>query len=261
MPRAAAEHLRDVVDGDRRAPDSAGGTVPSSAARARDDCVHVSMRVVRRVLQHLVEQREVVDAPRGRLESRKPERLRRSSAIVCSDDAIGSSVNVMFLNDASTSSACERLAGDLVDAVARRAVFASRRVGLDEVDRVGEALDAGSRRRPGARRGTSCVTTRCVVTYLPSGHRSLSSTRILPPPSVTRRVAHGSGTHAPSIGAGLERGRASCELSCGTIVTSPPPVVSVLQPLLVQPRAERDVLRVAELRRRELLALQVGRRS
>src|SRR3954465_9581405 len=68
-----------------------------------------------------------------------------------------------------------------------------------------------------------------VVTYLPCGHRSASSTRILPPPSVTSRVAHGSGTHAPTSSP-LLKAFSVVALSCGRMETSPPPVVSVLRP-------------------------------
>ncbi len=68
-----------------------------------------------------------------------------------------------------------------------------------------------------------------VVTYWPFGHRSLSSTRTLPPPSWTSRVAHGSGTQAPSSWPCLNRSRVWA-LSCGTIETSPPPAGSVLRP-------------------------------
>src|SRR4249919_1050089 len=68
-----------------------------------------------------------------------------------------------------------------------------------------------------------------VVTYLPCGQRSASSTRILPPPSVTRRVAHGSGTQAPTSSPVLNA-FSVVALSCGRIDTSPPPVVSVLRP-------------------------------
>ena len=73
------------------------------------------------------------------------------------------------------------------------------------------------------------------------------------------RVAHGSGTHAPSISPALNALSVSA-FSCGTIETSPPPVVSVVEALLLQPAAQRDVLGVAELRRGDLLALQVVRR-
>ena len=73
------------------------------------------------------------------------------------------------------------------------------------------------------------ATTRWVVTYLPSGHRSRSSTRTLAPPSWIRRVAHGSGTQAPSIVPARNVSRV-WEFSWGTTETSPPPAVSVLRP-------------------------------
>jgi hypothetical protein len=72
-------------------------------------------------------------------------------------------------------------------------------------------------------------TIRWVVTNWPPGHRLRSSTSTLPPPSCTRRVAHGSGTQAPAIWPSLKVSRV-WELSCGLMLTSPPPWVSVLRP-------------------------------
>ena len=70
---------------------------------------------------------------------------------------------------------------------------------------------------------------RLVVSNLPCGHRSRSSTSTAPLPSMTRRLAHGSGTHAPSILPCLNA-VSVCALSCGRMLTSPPPAVSVLKP-------------------------------
>ena len=67
---------------------------------------------------------------------------------------------------------------------------------------------------------------RCVVTNWPSGHSSASLRRTCPPPSSTRRVAHGSGTQAPSRSPDCSAASVS-GLSCGVIRTSPPPAVSV----------------------------------
>ena len=100
---------------------------------------------------------------------------------------------------------------------------------------------------------------RCVVTNWPSGHSVSSSTSTLPPPSWIRRVPHGSGTHAPSMAPDLNVSSV-CALSCGTTDTSPPPCGVGLETLLFQPIAQRHVLRVAELRRRDLLALEVSGR-
>ena len=61
----------------------------------------------------------------------------------------------------------------------------------------------------------SVRTMRCVVTYRPFGHRSRSSTSTLPPPSSTRRVAHGSGTHAPAMSPDWNVSRLT-EFSCGS---------------------------------------------
>src|SRR3954447_8740012 len=69
------------------------------------------------------------------------------------------------------------------------------------------------------------------VTNRPFGHRLASSTRIFPPPSFTRRVAHGSGTQAPSIWPCWNDVSVTA-LSCGTTETSPPPDVSVVKPFV-----------------------------
>ena len=73
------------------------------------------------------------------------------------------------------------------------------------------------------------LTMSSVVTNWPAGHRLRSSTRTLPPPSFTSRVAQGSGTQAPAIRF-CWKAVSVWELSWGTIFTSPPPWVSVLRP-------------------------------
>ena len=102
------------------------------------------------------------------------------------------------------------------------------------------------------------VTSRFVVTYFPFGHRSFSSTRILPPPSVDEagRVRLG---HPRAVDlARLERvDRLRVVLRQDLHVTAAGRVGLVA--LRLQPRAQRDVLGVAELRRRERLALEVRR--
>src|SRR5204863_296068 len=56
-------------------------------------------------------------------------------------------------------------------------------------------------------------------------HDVRSSTRPLPPPAVTSRVAHGSGTHARTM-LPCWSAVSVTALSCGTTVTSPPSFVS-----------------------------------
>ena len=107
----------------------------------------------------------------------------------------------------------------------------------------------------------SLRTMRCVVTYWPFGPQVALVDEDLAAALVdeARRPRLG---HPGAVDvARLERVRASCALSCGRIDTSPPPAVSVSRPLLLQPGAQRDVLGVAELRRRDRLALQVRRAS
>ena len=48
-------------------------------------------------------------------------------------------------------------------------------------------------------------------------------------------------------------------LSCGAMLTSPPPASSARQAVLLEPRPQGHVLRVAEAGRGQLLALEVGR--
>src|SRR5579871_689113 len=82
------------------------------------------------------------------------------------------------------------------------------------------------------------ATTSCVVTNCPCGQSVRSSTSTLPCPSWTSLVAHGSGTHAPSMSPDSN----DCSvvaLSCGRIDTSPPPCALVLRPCdLSQERSE-----------------------
>src|SRR5205814_4493918 len=61
------------------------------------------------------------------------------------------------------------------------------------------------------------------------GQRVASSTRTLPLPSSTRRLVHGSGTHAPSICPDLNVSRV-WTFSYGTIDTWPPPSGVVFKP-------------------------------
>ena len=66
------------------------------------------------------------------------------------------------------------------------------------------------------------LTTRTVVENSPFGQRVFSLTRMWPWPSLTIRVAQGSGTHAPAMVPDSNEARV-VELSSGRIVTSPLP--------------------------------------
>ena len=71
---------------------------------------------------------------------------------------------------------------------------------------------------------------RMVVVNDSLGHRLRSSTITLAPASATSRVAHGSGTQAPSMPP--DRNVANVwALSWGTMDTSPPPSTVLLRPL------------------------------
>ena len=119
---------------------------------------------------------------------------------LCSDDAIGSSVNVMFLNDAATSrrrAPCRSPARCPVDTslLGLRGFVLIRSIGVDEaLDELRDDVGVGVEELGAARSG-------CVVTNLPFGHRSPRRRG-----SCRRRrsslVAYGSGTHAPSMSPG-----------------------------------------------------------
>ena len=82
-----------------------------------------------------------------------------------------------------------------------------------------------------------------LVTNWPLGHSDgLRSARILAP-SATRRLAYGSGTHTPSMGARAGYAVRVVELSSGTI-RDVAAVLGLVQPVLVQPGPQGDVLRV-----------------
>ena len=100
------------------------------------------------------------------------------------------------------------------------------------------------------------ATIRWVVTNSPSGHSSASSSSTWPPPSLTRRVAHGSGTHAPSRAPAWNAASVSA-LSCGVIVHVAAAAGVGLVALLGEPRPQGDVLGVAERRRRQRRAGEV----
>ena len=150
-----------------------------------------------------------------------------SSAEPCSDDAIGSSVN----------SRCSH--APAIVSSARRLVVTFSMPSLTTCWAAAGSPLASSMAspRPRMRSRTTAgwssrypvATIRWVVTNCPSGQISDSSRRTLPPPSFTRRVAHGSGTQAPSSSPAWNAASVSA-LSCGVIATSPPPLVSVSKP-------------------------------
>ena len=145
------------------------------------------------------------------LDFKKPSAL-AWSADVWSDEAIGSSVNVMCPNDAVIRLGFSALP-----------VAVSMPWPVSCCACVGFALmRSTASTRPLMR---CCTTSGCaprnlvvtmstVVANLPCGHNVASSTRTLPPPSFTRRVAHGSGTHAPSM-LPCSNAVSVIELSCG----------------------------------------------
>ena len=71
---------------------------------------------------------------------------------------------------------------------------------------------------------------------------------------------HGSGTQAPSM-LPCWNAVSVVAFGVGMIDTSPPPDVSVFRPFVFRYVPGRDVLGVAELRRGDLLALEVARPS
>src|SRR5919197_1830797 len=90
--------------------------------------------------------------------------------------------------------------------------------------------------RSSARTVSGCWSRNCldtasvVVTNVPWGHRSFSSTSTFPPPVSTSWDAYGSGTQAPSSWPARNAVTIE-ELSVGWMLTSPPPVVFVFSPI------------------------------
>ena len=127
------------------------------------------------------------------------------SASFLSDDAIGSSVNVMLLNDDATSDTSSAFPEAAPDALGDELLGLGRDRSWIKVDRGRQALQQVRHDAAGCeRRGSSWSRRGSWSRTLPWGHRSARS------PGSCRRllgslVAYGSGTHAPSI-AGLERG-------------------------------------------------------
>ena len=105
-----------------------------------------------------------------------------------------------------------------------------------------------------------CVTTRSVVTYLPSGHRSFSSTRTLP--AGLELKAGGVRLRDPGAVdlARRERGQGLAVVLRDDADVAAAGLVG-LEPLLLEPVAQRHVLGVAQLGRGDLLALEVGGRG
>ena len=187
------------------------------------------------------------------VESMKPSAF-ADCASFFSDDAIGSSVNVMLLNDAATSEVVSALPVTF-STPCDTSCFGLRGVALDEVDRARESLEQ-VRDDVGVigeeLRGHHEVRGHELAA---AGHSVASSTRILPPSSVELggvRLGH----PRPVDRSGLERGDG------GRVVLRHDLHVAAafgvgLVALRLQPGAQRDVLGVAERRRRQLLALQL----
>src|SRR4051794_18493299 len=151
------------------------------------------------------------------------------SAETVSDEAMGSLVNSMFFHEACSTLSVIPLPVRLVMPwLTRRWASA----GLVLTSSLAWTWPSISRRTASGWSLRNLVrTTSWVVTNLPSGHSVRSSSRTLPPPSWTRRVAQGSGTQAPSIWPERNVSRVWA-LSWGTIETSPPPSRSALRLLL-----------------------------
>ena len=92
----------------------------------------------------------------------------------------------------------------------------------------------------------------------PPGQSDFSLTRTWPWPSLTMRVAHGSGTQAPAMLPASKEARVVA-LSSGRMVTSPLPPFGpgVGEALLGEPGAQGDVLGVPELGGGDGLSLEL----
>ena len=148
-------------------------------------------------LEDLVEEREVVDPVELRLLSSRPT-VMASAAPLRRLAATGSLVNVRFGQAASITAWAMALPVSfsipwLTSALASAALALTKSLAATWPSRSRLTTSGCSLRK-------SVRTIRWVVTYWPSGHRVRSSTRTLPPPSWTSRVAQGSGTQAPAMG-------------------------------------------------------------
>ena len=150
-----------------------------------------------------------------------------SAADVASDEAMGSTVKVRFGQAAPRTASGRRFCGHVLDAL----VDEGLRLGGLLVDEVGRLHDPAQERlddvgvvleerRRDDEVGGHVLAVRPQVALVD---------RTLPPPSWTSRVAHGSGTQAPSMSPDLKVSSV-CELACGRMDTSPPPWASLLRP-------------------------------
>ena len=124
----AAGRAVDLVDaaGSRRRRAVGGAVLRDRLARATSSGLLMALPTgaLALRLEHLVEQRQVVDARQvDRVE--QAERRSASFADFCSDEAIGSTVNSRFFQAASTTRPRAASAGDLLDARRWRRCWAS----------------------------------------------------------------------------------------------------------------------------------------
>ena len=179
-----------------------------------------------------------------------------SSAEPCSDEAIGSSVNSRCSQAPAMVASARRLVVTFSMPSLTTAAPPRRRRWPASIASPSPAMR--SRTTSGCSSRNSVATIRWVVTNSPSGHSSASSTSTWPPPSSTRRVAHGSGTQAPSMSPDWNAASVSA-FSCGVIAHVAAAAGVGREALLGEPGPQGDVLGVAERRRGQRRAGEVGR--
>ena len=189
----------------------------------------------------------------------EPDRLPRSPPKSCSDDAIGSSVNVMLSNDAVDELGRDRLARCLLDPAGdERFGFGPDPSPMKSIA-VAEALD-------------QLLHDVGVVVEELGAHDEVRRDVLALGPQVALvdedlaaalvdEAGRPGFRHPGAVDlAGLERVEGLRVLLREDLHVATAGGVGLVA-LVLQPGAQRDVLRVAELRRGELLALQVLRRS
>ena len=177
--------------------------------------------------EHLVEQRQVVDPGVARSTGSSRPTAMASSADPCSDEAIGSSVNSRCSQAPAMVASARRLVVTFsMPSLTTCWAAAASLVGL--VDRLAEAGDEVAD-DVGVLLEELGGDDQVGRHELAVGPQLGLVDEHVPPPSLTRRVAHGSGTHAPSMAPDWNAASVSA-LSCGVICTSPPPLVSVSKP-------------------------------
>src|ERR1035438_2835636 len=148
-------------------------------------------------------------------------------ASVASEDAMGSSVKVISLNDAARMDDFRPLPVRLASSALAAVSAAAGSLAMQSFAWIWPLSSPLTTLACAFRNGW--VTTRLVVTNLPPGHRLASSPRGFPP-SASNSASDVAGSQAPSIWPDLNASTAGEFGVVGLMGTSPPPVSVVVRP-------------------------------